>query len=70
MERFEDPEIRLLLQPWASVCFSESTTLMAKAWFGDAGYALLLSDLNSMWYERADMEVIQQRSKVSGGFEL
>nr|XP_020647773.1 non-homologous end-joining factor 1 [Pogona vitticeps]XP_020647774.1 non-homologous end-joining factor 1 [Pogona vitticeps]XP_020647775.1 non-homologous end-joining factor 1 [Pogona vitticeps] len=63
MDRFEDPENRLLLQPWASVCFSESTTLMAKAWFGDAGYALLLSDLNNMWYESADMEVIQHRSK-------
>lgn len=64
MESTEDLENRLFLQPWASVCFAEST-LMAKAWFGETGYALLLSDLSHMWYERADIEVIQQRSKVS-----
>ncbi|XP_061465318.1 non-homologous end-joining factor 1 isoform X2 [Rhineura floridana] len=63
MESTEDLESRLLLQPWTSVCFAESTKLMAKAWFGDAGYALLLSDLTNMWYEKADTEVIQQRSK-------
>ncbi|XP_062972833.1 non-homologous end-joining factor 1 isoform X2 [Elgaria multicarinata webbii] len=63
MESTEDPDSRLLLQPWASVCFAESTTLMAKAWFGDASYALLLSDLSNMWYESADNQVIQQRSK-------
>ncbi|XP_003214972.2 non-homologous end-joining factor 1 [Anolis carolinensis] len=63
MESFEDMENKLLQQPWASVCFAESTTLMVKAWFGDAGYALLLSDLSNMWYETADTEVIQQRSK-------
>lgn len=65
MESTEDPENRLLLQPWTSVCFDESTKLMTKVWFGDAGYVLLLSDLSSMWYEKVDTEVIQQRSKVS-----
>ncbi|XP_042300916.1 non-homologous end-joining factor 1 isoform X2 [Sceloporus undulatus] len=63
MENFKDLESILLQQPWTSVCFAESTTLMVKAWFGDAGYALLLSDLSNMWYETADTEVIQQRSK-------
>uniref|UniRef100_A0A8D0BXB5 Non-homologous end-joining factor 1 n=1 Tax=Salvator merianae TaxID=96440 RepID=A0A8D0BXB5_SALMN len=63
MESTEDPGNVLLLQPWASVCFAESSKLMAKAWFGDTGYALLLSDLSSLWYERADSELIQQRSK-------
>nr|XP_060629279.1 non-homologous end-joining factor 1 [Anolis sagrei ordinatus]XP_060629288.1 non-homologous end-joining factor 1 [Anolis sagrei ordinatus] len=63
MESFKDMENKLLQQPWASVCFAESTTLMVKAWFGDAGYALLLSDLSNMWCETADTEVIQQRSK-------
>ncbi|XP_054828242.1 non-homologous end-joining factor 1 [Eublepharis macularius] len=62
MENVEDLETRLLLQPWASVTFAEST-LMAKAYFGDASYALLLSDLCSMWYERADTQIIHQRSK-------
>uniref|UniRef100_A0ACB8G2C9 Uncharacterized protein n=1 Tax=Sphaerodactylus townsendi TaxID=933632 RepID=A0ACB8G2C9_9SAUR len=55
-------ESRLLLQPWASVCFAEST-LMVKAYFGDAGYALLLCDLCNMWYEKTDTQIIQQRSK-------
>ncbi|KAH0621240.1 hypothetical protein JD844_022325 [Phrynosoma platyrhinos] len=63
MENFEDLESILLQQPWISVSFAESTTLMVKAWFGDAGYALLLSDLSNMWYETADTEVIQHRSK-------
>lgn len=62
MENTKDLENRLLQQPWASVCFGEYT-LMAKTWFGDSGYALLLSDLSCMWYEQADIEVIQKRSK-------
>ncbi|XP_066487651.1 non-homologous end-joining factor 1 isoform X3 [Tiliqua scincoides] len=62
MESAEDLENRLFLQPWASVSFAEFT-LMAKAWFGDTSYALLLSDVSCMWYERADIEVIQKRSK-------
>ncbi|XP_066487662.1 non-homologous end-joining factor 1 isoform X4 [Tiliqua scincoides] len=64
MESAEDLENRLFLQPWASVSFAEFT-LMAKAWFGDTSYALLLSDVSCMWYERADIEVIQKRSKMS-----
>ncbi|XP_063144974.1 non-homologous end-joining factor 1 [Candoia aspera] len=63
METSEDPQIKLLLQPWASVCFSESITLMAKAWFSDTSYILLLCDLDNMWYESANTEVIRQRSK-------
>uniref|UniRef100_A0A2D4NG83 Non-homologous end-joining factor 1 n=1 Tax=Micrurus spixii TaxID=129469 RepID=A0A2D4NG83_9SAUR len=63
METSDDPQIKLLLQPWASVCFSEPTRLMVKAWFSDSSYILLLSDLSNMWYESANTEVIQQRSK-------
>ncbi|XP_044294317.1 non-homologous end-joining factor 1 isoform X2 [Varanus komodoensis] len=63
MECTEDADSRLLQQPWASVCFAESTTLMAKAWFGNTSYTLLLSDLSNVWYESADAEMIQQRSK-------
>ncbi|XP_015270854.1 PREDICTED: non-homologous end-joining factor 1 [Gekko japonicus] len=62
MEDIDNVDTRLLLQPWASVCFAEST-LLAKAYFGNAGYALLLCDLTYMWYERADTQIIQQRSK-------
>ncbi|KAM3853195.1 non-homologous end-joining factor 1 [Vipera latastei] len=63
METSDDLQIELLLQPWASVCFSESTRLMAKACFTDSSYILLLSDLSNMWYESATTEMIQQRSK-------
>ncbi|NXN69135.1 NHEJ1 factor, partial [Himantopus himantopus] len=55
-------ESSLLTQPWASVCFGEST-FVAKAYFRDTGYILLISDLSSVWYESADVEVVGQRSK-------
>ncbi|NWW48557.1 NHEJ1 factor, partial [Pedionomus torquatus] len=55
-------ESSLLTQPWASVCFGESSFL-AKACFRDTGYILLISDLSSVWYENADIQVVGQRSK-------
>lgn len=64
MEGSEELESSLLTQPWASVCLGESTFL-AKACFRDTGYILLISDLSSVWYESADVEVVGQRSKVS-----
>uniref|UniRef100_G3UTY7 Non-homologous end-joining factor 1 n=1 Tax=Meleagris gallopavo TaxID=9103 RepID=G3UTY7_MELGA len=64
MECSEELESRLLTQPWASVCFDEST-FIAKACFGDTGYMLLISDLSGVWYESADTEAVGQRSKVS-----
>eukprot|EP00076_Gallus_gallus_P042673 XP_025008211.1 non-homologous end-joining factor 1 isoform X3 [Gallus gallus] len=63
MEHSEELESRLLTQPWASVCFDEST-FIAKACFGDTGYMLLISDLSGVWYESADAEAVGQRSKV------
>ncbi|XP_019472914.1 non-homologous end-joining factor 1-like, partial [Meleagris gallopavo] len=62
MECSEELESRLLTQPWASVCFDEST-FIAKACFGDTGYMLLISDLSGVWYESADTEAVGQRSK-------
>ncbi|XP_052531570.1 non-homologous end-joining factor 1 isoform X3 [Tympanuchus pallidicinctus] len=62
MECSEELESRLLTQPWASVCFDEST-FIAKACFGDTGYMLLISDLSGVWYESADAEAVEQRSK-------
>ncbi|XP_009643975.1 non-homologous end-joining factor 1 isoform X2 [Egretta garzetta] len=62
MEGSEELESSLLTQPWASVCFGESTFL-AKACFRDTGYILLISDLSSVWYESADAEAVGQRSK-------
>ncbi|NXI53133.1 NHEJ1 factor, partial [Chloroceryle aenea] len=55
-------ESSLLTQPWASVCFGESAFL-AKAYFRDTGYILLISDLSSIWYESADAVAVGQRSK-------
>ncbi|KFQ36002.1 Non-homologous end-joining factor 1, partial [Mesitornis unicolor] len=55
-------ESSILTQPWASVCFGESTFL-AKACFRDTGYILLISDLSSVWYESTDTEAVEQRSK-------
>ncbi|KAM6077303.1 non-homologous end-joining factor 1 isoform 1-T2 [Theristicus caerulescens] len=62
MEGSEELESSLLTQPWASVCFGESTFL-AKACFRDTGYILLISDLSSVWYESADAKAVGQRSK-------
>ncbi|XP_040460352.1 non-homologous end-joining factor 1 isoform X2 [Falco naumanni] len=62
MEGSEELERSLLTQPWASVCFGESTFL-AKAAFRDTGYILLISDLSSVWSESADAEAVGQRSK-------
>ncbi|NXE89059.1 NHEJ1 factor, partial [Menura novaehollandiae] len=55
-------ESSLLIQPWTSVRFGESTFL-AKVCFRDTGYILLISDLSSVWYENADAEAVGQRSK-------
>ncbi|XP_005049551.1 PREDICTED: non-homologous end-joining factor 1 isoform X3 [Ficedula albicollis] len=62
MEGSEELENSFLTQPWASVSFGESTFL-AKVCFRDTGYILLISDLSSVWYERADAEAVGQRSK-------
>uniref|UniRef100_A0A8C8SDS8 Non-homologous end-joining factor 1 n=1 Tax=Pelusios castaneus TaxID=367368 RepID=A0A8C8SDS8_9SAUR len=62
MEGSEDLDSSLLTQPWASVCFGEST-FIAKACFRDEGYVLLVSDLSSVWCEHADTDVVGKRSK-------
>ncbi|XP_074857391.1 non-homologous end-joining factor 1 isoform X2 [Carettochelys insculpta] len=62
MEGSENLESSLLTQPWASVCFGEST-FIAKACFRDTGYVLLVSDLSSVWCERAEIDVVGKRSK-------
>ncbi|NWX98089.1 NHEJ1 factor, partial [Nothoprocta ornata] len=55
-------ESSLLAQPWASVRFGECA-FIAKACFRDTGYVLLISDLSSVWHERADTQAVAQRSK-------
>ncbi|CAN9498177.1 unnamed protein product [Ophioblennius macclurei] len=52
----------LLSQPWLPVSIS-GCQLLAKSWFGDTTYHILLSDLHSVWEERMDAEAIQSRAK-------
>ncbi|XP_069083237.1 non-homologous end-joining factor 1 [Pleurodeles waltl] len=58
----QDLDTCLLAEPWKSVSFG-SSRFMAKACFTDTGYALLVSDLSSAWYEQADALVVQARSQ-------
>uniref|UniRef100_A0A8C1D3Y0 Non-homologous end-joining factor 1 n=1 Tax=Cyprinus carpio carpio TaxID=630221 RepID=A0A8C1D3Y0_CYPCA len=48
--------------PWVPVNIGGSD-LLAKAWFGDTQYRLLLSDLNTVWEEDMTAEDIQSRAQ-------
>lgn len=52
----------LLGQPWLPVSIG-GCQLLAKSWFGETTYHILLSDLCSVWEERMDAETIQSRTK-------
>ncbi|XP_045071484.1 non-homologous end-joining factor 1 isoform X2 [Coregonus clupeaformis] len=52
----------LLDCPWVPVCISESQ-LLAKTWFGDTAYRILLTDLHSVWEEEMDTTAIQDRAQ-------
>ncbi|KAJ3584439.1 hypothetical protein NHX12_014934 [Muraenolepis orangiensis] len=52
----------LLEQPWLPVCISDCQ-LLAKAWFGDTSYHLLLTDMRCVWEERMDTKAIQTRAQ-------
>lgn len=52
----------LLHQPWLPVSIG-GCQLLAKSWFGETTYHILLSDLHSVWEERMDEEAIQSRAK-------
>uniref|UniRef100_A0A8C6QDV5 Non-homologous end-joining factor 1 n=1 Tax=Nannospalax galili TaxID=1026970 RepID=A0A8C6QDV5_NANGA len=52
----------LLMQPWAWLQLAENS-LLAKAYFDKQGYALLVSDLQQVWYEQVDTTVVSQRAK-------
>lgn len=52
----------LLMQPWAWLQLAENS-LLAKAYITKQGYALLVSDLQQVWYEQVDTTVISQRAK-------
>ncbi|CAN9498176.1 unnamed protein product [Ophioblennius macclurei] len=59
----------LLSQPWLPVSIS-GCQLLAKSWFGDTTYHILLSDLHSVWEERMDAEAIQSRAKEDGNIRI
>ncbi|XP_062852837.1 non-homologous end-joining factor 1 [Trichomycterus rosablanca] len=48
--------------PWVPVNIGGSK-LLAKAWFGDTEYRVLMSDLNNIWEEDMNTERIQSRAK-------
>ncbi|XP_052354897.1 non-homologous end-joining factor 1 [Oncorhynchus keta] len=52
----------LLDCPWVPVCISGSQ-LLAKTWFGDTAYRILLTDLHSVWEEEMDTRAIQDRAQ-------
>ncbi|XP_074154819.1 non-homologous end-joining factor 1 isoform X2 [Sminthopsis crassicaudata] len=58
----EELEHGLRLQPWAWLRLAEDA-LLAKAYVTDWGYAILLSDLQHVWHERADAGAVSQRAK-------
>lgn len=63
MEACRAPEELLLQQPWTPVCVGGSL-LLAKSWFGETEYHLLLTDLQCVWEERMDSAAIQRRAQV------
>ncbi|XP_051567625.1 non-homologous end-joining factor 1-like [Myxocyprinus asiaticus] len=55
-------EEALTALPWVPVCIGGSD-LLAKAWFGDTQYRVLLSDLSSVWEEEMNADDIQRRAQ-------
>ena len=53
----------LLQHPWLPVGIS-GCQLLAKIWFGDSAYHILLTDMSCVWEERMDSAAIQRRSQV------
>ncbi|TRY55678.1 hypothetical protein DNTS_016523 [Danionella cerebrum] len=52
----------LLDLPWVPVDICGSD-ILAKAWFGDTQYHILLTDLNTVWDEQMDTDEIQSRAQ-------
>ncbi|MCJ8729258.1 hypothetical protein PDJAM_G00104100 [Pangasius djambal] len=63
MESTRHSEGALLALPWVPVNFGGSK-LLAKAWFGDTEYRLLLSDLNNVWEEEMSTNSIETRAQA------
>nr|XP_019967620.1 PREDICTED: non-homologous end-joining factor 1 [Paralichthys olivaceus]XP_019967621.1 PREDICTED: non-homologous end-joining factor 1 [Paralichthys olivaceus] len=52
----------LLQRPWLPVGIS-GCQLLAKIWFGDSAYHILLTDMSCVWEERMDSAAIHRRSQ-------
>nr|XP_020447708.1 non-homologous end-joining factor 1 [Monopterus albus]XP_020447709.1 non-homologous end-joining factor 1 [Monopterus albus]XP_020447710.1 non-homologous end-joining factor 1 [Monopterus albus] len=62
MEASGAPADILLQCPWLPVNIN-GFQLLAKSWFGDAAYHILLTDMSSVWEERMDSAAIQSRAQ-------
>lgn len=62
MEVCEHPSDVLLKLPWLPVSIS-GRHLLAKSWFGDCAYHVLLTDMHCVWEERMDSAGIQKRAE-------
>ncbi|XP_056226577.1 non-homologous end-joining factor 1 [Seriola aureovittata] len=52
----------LLQRPWLPVSIGDCR-LLAKIWFGDSAYHILLTDMTCVWEERMDSAAIQSRAQ-------
>lgn len=52
----------LLRRPWLPVSIG-GCQLLAKSWFGEASYRVLLTDMQGVWEERMETEGIQSRAQ-------
>uniref|UniRef100_A0A3B1JM67 Non-homologous end-joining factor 1 n=1 Tax=Astyanax mexicanus TaxID=7994 RepID=A0A3B1JM67_ASTMX len=62
MESMNHPELAVSALPWVPVTVGDMK-LLAKAFFGDTEYRLLLSDLSNMWEEDMSKDSIQSRAQ-------
>ncbi|XP_034408072.1 non-homologous end-joining factor 1 isoform X2 [Cyclopterus lumpus] len=62
MEARGAPADVLLQLPWLPVSIG-GCQLLAKSWFGETAYHLLLTDVNCVWEERMDSVAIQRRAQ-------
>ncbi|XP_063733901.1 non-homologous end-joining factor 1 isoform X1 [Eleginops maclovinus] len=61
MERGAPPDV-LLQRPWLPVSIS-GVQLLAKSWFGETEYHVLLTDMQCVWGERMDSADIEKRAQ-------
>lgn len=63
MEARGAPSEVLLQRPWLSVSIS-GCQLLAKSWFGETAYHILLTDTHCVWEESMNSAAIQKRAQV------